>query len=398
MADAGAPIGETLSRRTSFFLDATPLLEVNWTGISVVCANIARQLMRRGLRLEFCLGTSMIPRGAVLKALDRSSGLYLAHDLETERLQKTALTWSRDDVTVGLSSSVKRFNRVFDVECSWIHDISTLLQPEYHTANNIAWHMERIIEDLASNELTVCISQATLDDVLVYLGADANRVILAHNGVEWPWWYPLRVKNEHAEAPYLLVLGTREPRKNLSLVFATLAAFPEVLASHRVIVVGQDGWFEDQMAAPPGLSSAIADGRIAATGFVSDYDKYRLLKGADATLFPSLFEGFGLPVLESLSVGTPCVASFSSSIPEVGGALCRYFDPFSVTSLHDALRDTLSRDLKRDASFAAAAADWTRRFTWEASMDAVLTALAPLVEEARARKPQSGTVPFGPAS
>ncbi len=372
----------------SFFLDATPLLDANWTGISVVCANVARQLIRRGLQPNFCLQHAIVPGEAVREALERSSGIYLARDLATGRLPTSPVAWPQHRVSVGLSASVKRFNRVFDVECSWIHDISTLLQPEYHTPENVVWHTESIVEDLASNDATVCISQATLDDLVGYLGADPTRLVLAPNGVEWPWWYAVRAKNEPAtvDGPYLLVLGTREPRKNLSLVFEMLAAFPEVLTSHRVVLAGGDGWLADHTATPPCLAPAVASGRISAAGFVSDYDKYRLLQGADATLFPSFFEGFGLPVLESLSVGTPCLASFSSSIPAVGGALCHYFDPFSAGSLHDALHTTLARGLKQDASFAAAASAWAARFTWEAGVGAVLAALEPMIERVRAGK------------
>ena len=387
MPDPSPPTDEFELHHVSFFLDATPLLDENWTGISVVCANIARQMLRRGLRLNFCVARTMLPGKAVLEALESSTGLYLARDLATERLSTEPLAWQRDMVSVGLSASVKRFDRMFDVECSWIHDISTLLQPQYHTADNIVWHTERISEDLASNDLTVCISQSTLDDLVAYLDMDPARMILAYNGVEWPWWFAVRARNEPANlrGPYLLVLGTREPRKNVSLVFDMLITFPDLLARYRFVFVGLDGWLADHTAMPPRLAPAVAAGRISTTGFVSDYDKYRLLVGAEATVFPSFFEGFGLPVLESLSVGTPCVASFSSSIPEVGGALCDYFDPFSVTSLHAALQATLARNLKQDVSFTASAVTWAGRFTWEATMDATLAALAPLVDQARAR-------------
>ncbi len=327
-----------------------------------------------------------MPQKAAREALQLSSGTYLARGLATGRLQTAPLTWPDQSVSIGLSASVKRFHRVFDVECSWIHDISTLLQPEYHTPENVAWHAERIMKDLSSNDITVCISQATLDDVVAYLGIDPAQLVLAYNGVEWPWWYAVREKNEPAliEEPYLLVLGTREPRKNLALVFEMLAAFPDVLANHRVILAGGEGWLADNTAVPSTLTSAMAAGRISATGFVSDYNKYRLLRGADATLFPSVFEGFGLPVLESLSVGTPCVASFSSSIPEVGRALCHYFDPFSAASLHDSLQALLSRSLKRDSSFAVSAAAWSSQFAWSSGLEAVLVRLEPLIERSRA--------------
>lgn len=216
MAEAGPlPDNGGALRRAHFFLEATPLLDANWTGISVVCANIAGQLLRRGLHLEFCLGQSVLPKEPMLRALELSSGLNVARDLEARRLRTTAPMLPRDALSVGLSASVKRFSRVFDVECSWIHDISTLLQPELHTADNITWHAERIIEDLASNDVTVCVSRATSDDLIAYFGTDPTSLVVAYNGVEWPWWFAVKAKNEiiAPKVPYILVLGTREPRK-----------------------------------------------------------------------------------------------------------------------------------------------------------------------------------------
>ena len=121
------------------------------------------------------------------------------------------------------------------------------------------------------------------------------------------------------------------------------------------------GWLEEQHLLPPKLEPALAAGKILFTGFVSDAVKYRLLAGAEATLYPSLFEGFGLPVLESLAAGTPCVASWSSSIPEVGGALCSYFDPFSAADMQRALREMLARRKAEGPALAATRAGPARR-------------------------------------
>jgi len=137
--------------------------------------------------------------------------------------------------------------------------------------------------------------------------------------------------------PYFLILGTREPRKNVAQVLELIARYPDLLDRHRFVFAGKLGWLANQQEMPEVLGAATQAGKILFTGFVTEYEKYKLLLGAQATIYPSVFEGFGLPVLESLSVGTPCVASFSSSIPEAGGAFCHYFDPLSVTDLHRAL-------------------------------------------------------------
>jgi glycosyltransferase involved in cell wall biosynthesis len=117
------------------------------------------------------------------------------------------------------------------------------------------------------------------------------------------------------------------------------------------------------------------------TGFVGDYAKYLLLAGAQASLYPSLFEGFGLPVLESLSAGTPCVASFSSSIPEVGGQICLYFDPLSARDMRRALSAMLARRQSEGEKLRAACRAHAARFSWEASLAPILERLELLIRQ-----------------
>jgi glycosyltransferase involved in cell wall biosynthesis len=375
------PAAADLRQIATFILDATPLLDTSWTGIPVVCAHMARQLLAAGHDLRFSVGKQLLPNDAVLDALERNSGLFLHHEMVTGQLDMPPLTWPRDRVGVGLSASVKRVRRVFDVECSVVHDISTILQPQYHTPENIVWHTEHIMDDIASNDVTVCISQATLDDLVLYLGADPARLVLAYNGVEWPWWFPIKAATDLASGvePYVAVLATREPRKNLSLVMEMLAAWPELLRDTRFVFIGKAGWLTGESDVPPALAGALAEGRIVEAGFISEYRKYVLLRGAAATIFPSLFEGYGLPVVESLSVATPCVASFSSSIPEVGGDLCHYFDPCSAADLHRSLAAALASGQKGNPTFEAACAAWVARFSWQAGSATMLRALTPSV-------------------
>jgi glycosyltransferase involved in cell wall biosynthesis len=108
--------------------------------------------------------------------------------------------------------------------------------------------------------------------------------------------------------------------------------------------------------------------------------------GAEAMIFPSLFEGFGLPVIESLSVGTPCIASCSSSIPEVGGEFCTYFDPHSVLDLHRAIGEFKRQRPKRNQAFRTACIESVARFSWTRSALAILGALEPVIRAERGRQ------------
>jgi glycosyltransferase involved in cell wall biosynthesis len=273
---------------------------------------------------------------------------------------------------IGFFPSVKPLRHAFDVELSVFHDLSTLTMPLMHIRGNVVHHMEAIMADLASDDLVVTVSEASRADLSAYLGVDPAHMVAAPNGVSWPEGFDTAAANAAGRAPvepYLLVLGTREPRKNIMKVFDLLEQEPALLDEHRVVFAGKMGWLEEQHALPRSLERAVEQGRILFTGFVTEPQKYALLRHAQATLYPSLFEGFGLPVLESLSVGTPCVASWSSSIPEVGGPCCTYFDPLSATDFGRALRELLAR---RGPALEAACRAHAERFTWRAALARVL--------------------------
>jgi glycosyltransferase involved in cell wall biosynthesis len=253
--------------------------------------------------------------------------------------------------------SVKPQRGLFATEASLFHDLSTLLTPQFHHAANIRHHLASLLADRATNRVSFAVSQASADDLAAYFGDD-GRTFVAHPGVTWPAGYAARAARSappFAGQPYVLVLGTREPRKNLACLFTALRAQPTLLDRARVVIAGKAGWMDRHESFDP---------RIIFTGYVSQFRKFCLLRHAVALIYPSLFEGFGLPVLESLSVGTPCVVSFSSALPEIGGALCRYFDPCSPQSLAAALAAMLEspRNAEDDAARAAAVAG----YTWDA--------------------------------
>jgi glycosyltransferase involved in cell wall biosynthesis len=384
-----------LARRDAvIYFDISPLLDPQWTGIPVVAAGLAAAL-RAHLpdQLRFFLDMAVIDSHAVADALRRHSGLFLKRDIDAGRavagmlpvLHGNASGPAGAGPSIGLFPSVKRIRRVFDVECSLFHDLSTLVLPHFHMKLNVDHHMEAMMADLASDDLVVTVSTASRDDLLAYLGVDAARIAVVPNGVGWPAHFAVEAANRLATGaePYVLILGTREPRKNVMLVFDMLKRAPELLASHRFVFAGKMGWLEEQHALPRVLQPARDAGRLMFPGFVGDHAKYQLLAGAEATLYPSLFEGFGLPVLESLSAGTPCVASWSSSVPEAGGALCSYFDPLSAADMRRALLETLARrraegDALREACRAHAA-----RFSWTAAAAGILERLMPLIPENR---------------
>jgi glycosyltransferase involved in cell wall biosynthesis len=374
------------ARNATIYYDLSPLREAHWTGIPVVAAGLARAL-REALpdRVRFFHDYDVIRTEAVDDALRRNSGLFLDRDIDegyalagklpVNTAPRAASRAARPELTIGFFPSVKPLRGAFDVELSVFHDLSTLVMPLMHIRGNVVHHMEAIMADLASDDLVVTVSDASRTDLVAYLGVPPGQIVAAPNGVAWPDWYESAALNAAGAGgaagvePYLLVLGTREPRKNIMKVFDLLERAPSLLETHRFVFAGKMGWLEEQHALPRSLEPYVASGRILFPGFVTELQKYTLLRFAQATLYPSLFEGFGLPVLESLSVGTPCVASWSSSIPEVGGDTCAYFDPLSAEDFERALTALLAR---RGPELEAACRAQAARFTWRGALARIL--------------------------
>jgi glycosyltransferase involved in cell wall biosynthesis len=382
----GGKSAETIFRRAAktfsahnatVYFDLSALREATWTGIPVVAAGLAGALLELlPNHVRFFAGYDIVAAETVADAVRRNGGLFLERAIQDGHALVDKLPVSGEaGLTIGFFPSVKPLRGAFDIELSVFHDLSTLVMPLMHIRGNVVHHMEAVMADLASDDLVVTVSEASRSDLIAYLGVDPGDVLAVPNGVVWPDWYEAAAVN--AAGPggveaYLLILGTREPRKNIMQVFDMLEQVPELLERHRFVFAGKMGWLEEQHVLPRSLEPFVESGRILFPGFVSELEKYTLLRHAQATLYPSLFEGFGLPVLESMSVGTPCVVSWSSSIPEVGGDLCAYFDPLSATDFARAIGEVQAlRGPELEAACRAQAA----RFTWRAALGRILERL-----------------------
>jgi glycosyltransferase involved in cell wall biosynthesis len=140
---------------------------------------------------------------------------------------------------------------------------------------------------------------------------------------------------------YVLAIGTREPRKNHRRLLKAFRALPEALRSRtQLVVIGATGWGIEDQSTPD-------DDRVVWTGYVPEEDMRALLSGATAFAYPSLFEGFGLPILEAMACDIPVVTSNTSSMPEVAGDATLLVDPTSVEEISQALARLLTDDALR---------------------------------------------------
>jgi glycosyltransferase involved in cell wall biosynthesis len=191
------------------------------------------------------------------------------------------------------------------VRATTIHDLVPLRFPEWVTKRTLSMHAKKYRDAAATCDLFFCNSRFTADDVHERLGVAEDRLRVAHPGVDEQ--YTAEGKRADLGRPYLLTVATLEPRKNLETL---VRAFRLLDGDHALAIVGAEGWGDRPQLDHPG---------IIRLGFVADAELARLYRGAAAFVFPSHFEGFGIPVIEAMASGVPCVVSSHPSLNEAAG-------------------------------------------------------------------------------
>ena len=238
-----------------------------------------------------------------------------------------------------------------------IHDLNPLHHPEWCTPRTIAMHRRKDADAVRACDVIFTNSRYTADDAAATLGIEAERLVVAHPGVGAEF----RPAGDRAAfgGPYVLGVGTLEPRKNLHRL---VEAWRLLGGEHRLVLAGGAGWGEQ-----PGL----ADDGIVLPGYVPDDALPALYRGADVYVYPSLFEGFGITVVEAMACGTPVVVSNHPSLDEACGSAAIRVDPHEPESIAAGISEALTR---RD-ELVPAGIEHAAQFTWRETGETMLNAL-----------------------
>ena len=256
-----------------------------------------------------------------------------------------------------------------------VHDLAFDVFPETAPQVDARWR-RRFDEWLDRAARVIVPSEATAADLMRLRGVDAALIEVVHHGSDSafvpappPVVADVRRRYGLGEGPYALFVGGIEPRKNLeALVRAFGMAVADDPSVHLAIAGGKVRWFPE---AAQSLDAAIASlppsarTRVIRTGYVGAEDKAALLTGATLLAYPSLYEGFGFPVLEAFAAGLPVLTSTESSLPEVAGDAAVLVDPHNESAIAEGLLALLSDGGLRER-LAEAGRLRLPRFTWEA--------------------------------
>ena len=218
----------------------------------------------------------------------------------------------------------------------------------------------------------IAVSEATKRDLVELFGLPPQRITVVYNGVDESFSLcPPQAAAEHRAdnsqpARYILHLGTLEPRKNLARLvqaFARVRAHSAGDPPLKLVLAGGKGWSYDAIFTEVERLGLTED--VLFPGYIDDRALADWYRGAAVFVYPSLMEGFGLPVLEAMACGAPVVTSNISSLPEVAGDAALLVDPYNVEALADALlglldNDALAAELRARGLKQAARFSWSR--------------------------------------
>lgn len=236
-----------------------------------------------------------------------------------------------------------------------IHDVAYVRFPETIERKNLA-HLTKHVPLTMEENNTIIATSAFTKVELEELYPGHSEIFNVSNAIDTQFWTPSTDKREN----YILAVGTLEPRKNFNALLDAYVSLPEkVQIAHPLMIVGENGW---------GESLFEKNKHITFTGYLDDRELIELYRKARLFALPSLYEGFGIPVLEALSTGTPVVCSDIPPLRDIAQRHASYFNPRSSKDI----TDTLLKELTKKQSIVDFS---SQSFTWDKSIESLEDAI-----------------------
>jgi glycosyltransferase involved in cell wall biosynthesis len=256
-----------------------------------------------------------------------------------------------------------------------IHDLSYFYYPEEFLKKDLYKLKNWTARSIVQAKQLIAVSKNTKKDILKHYQIPENKVTVIYNGFE-----KKIVKEDDSvlheynisKEKYILYVGTLQPRKNIRVLLDSFDQLIKKGEDFKLVIAGKKGWLYDEIYQQ--AQNLDAKNRIIFTGYVPDEKLVSLYKNAFCYVLPSLYEGFGIPVLEAMSYSCPVIASYSSSLPEIGGDACEYFDPNDASNLTDRFMELIQGGQHRK-DLIKKGKEQVKNFSWKTSASATLRVL-----------------------
>jgi glycosyltransferase involved in cell wall biosynthesis len=265
-----------------------------------------------------------------------------------------------------------------------IHDLTFIKYPNY-VPSIVKTYAIRIRECLKWTDLVITFSQNSKQEIIQYLGVEPNRIFVTPQASRYsPENLSVQLNNQaiaslkyNLAQPYLLFVSTIEPRKNIiNLIYAFNLLKQKYQIEHHLVLIGKKGWKYQKIFAT--IENSPWKSHIHHLDYLSDELVALFYAKADVFVYPSYYEGFGLPILEAMTLGTPVVTSNTSSIPEVAGDAALLIDPDDSTQLAEAILKVIN-DSQLRQELIHKGKERAKLFSWEKTARETLKAYRTLI-------------------
>lgn len=242
-----------------------------------------------------------------------------------------------------------------------IHDLTPVMFPQWHGFLSRTLQKIFLPGIIQRSSLIIANSENTLSDIINYYPAACNKTIKIYPGID-PY-YSANVNVIEKKEPFFLYTGTIEPRKNLTILLEAYCLFRQKRnLEYKLIICGDKGWKNNEFHKM--LDNHPYKRDIELKGYVDKETLKQLYMTTTAFIYPSLYEGFGLPVTEAMSCGAPCVIARGSSLIEAGGTAARYFNPGDADDLYERLQE-LTESTELSGQMIKKGIEHCKQFTWD---------------------------------
>jgi glycosyltransferase involved in cell wall biosynthesis len=251
-----------------------------------------------------------------------------------------------------------------------IHDLSIFAFPQHHTEANYQFVNRNVHQAARRAHFVITDSESTRREIKKFLHVPDEKMEVIHLAAHenfYVKYHPTaieKIRHKYAlRKPYFLAVGSIEPRKNLASALIAFKALREIRRiDYQFVIAGGKGWKNESFYRL--LKKLNIDDYLVFTGYVPEEDLPALYQGAEVFVYPSFYEGFGLPVLEAMASGTPVITSNTSSLPEVAGDAALLVNPKEVYEIYEAMEALITNPSLRE-ELKGKGFEQSKKFSWK---------------------------------
>jgi glycosyltransferase involved in cell wall biosynthesis len=364
------------------YVDASPLAKDRFSGVGHYTLGVVRgfeQLAAEG-KLEY----SLIVESGRADILQKYRLNHYKRIIRSPFSARTIRWMTRLRIPLNLDWVFGRGHYYFPDFITWrlsrrstattvVHDMTYRAVPESVDEKNLKYLEQIVPITLKRATNIVAVSEFSKSEIVKYYGTNPSHITVVHAAVDRDEFYrrghdevaAVKAKYGLPDGKYILTLGNIEPRKNHARLLDAFASLPrEIADEYALVLVGAGGWKNSDLFEK--ISKLKGEGYhiIIPEKFVEDEDRPALFSGAELFVLPSLYEGFGMQVLEALACGTRVLTSSTSSLPEVAGDAAFYTDPTDAGKIADDLQKLLTDEESKDPGSIE---QQVAKFSWDTS-------------------------------